>query len=194
MVKENIKSGIPTKGRIGRFANILRNETDIDTLLEIMNGSDKYISLTPVKKALWWKNAMDKMEFEIGQKKSVHIMNACGSKCCGIGRRKKARRLMTESASIEDFLNKLSTYEVKNGELEYKLIDDHIIIAKHNRCFCGQVKKSKELFKNNIYCQCSIEFNKQFFQAAFEKPVIVKLLKSILNGSEYCEFLIKIIQ
>ena len=72
------------------------------------------------------------------------------------------------------------------------MIDENTIIGKHNRCFCGQVKKSKELFKNNTYCQCSVEFIKQFFEAAFEKPVEVELKQSILNSGDFCEFEIKI--
>ena len=99
---------------------------------------------------------------------------------------------MHESNSIEDFLDKLSKYGVKDGELEYKIVDNNTIIGKHNRCFCGQVKQSKENFKNDTYCHCSVEFNKQFFQAAFNKPVEVKLKQSILNGGDCCEFIISI--
>ena len=95
---------------------------------------------------------------------------------------------MKESTSIIEFLEKVSKYGVKDGELEYKLINENTIIGKHNKCFCGQVKLSKELFKNNTYCQCSVEFNKQFFEAAFEKPVDVKLKQSILTGGDFCEF------
>jgi len=52
-------------------------------------------------------------------------------------------------------------------------------------------KKSKELVKTNTYCQCSIEFNRLFFESAFEKPVEVKLKHSILSGDDYCEIEIK---
>ena len=122
-----------------------------------------------------------------------YCMRIFGSKCCRQGQRKTAKRLMNESSSIEEFLEKLSKYGVKDGELEYKLIDNNTIIGKHNKCFCGQVKKSTELFINKIYCQCSVEFNKQFFMSAFETPVKVELKQSILNGGDYCEFEIKLL-
>ena len=157
-----------------------------------LHRSEKYSSLSPDKKALWWKNAVEKMEEIIGNNESISIMTKCGSKCCGAGQRKTAKRLMSESKAIEDFINKIANYEVKDGELEYKLIDKKTIIARHNRCFCGQVKGFTELFKNDTYCQCSVEFNKQFFQAAFNKPVEVKLVQSILNGASWCEFKIEI--
>lgn len=183
---------IPKGGRIGRFAKILAREAKEDILIKIMQGSENYNSLKPEKKASWWQNAVENMENELGKEKSIEIMNACGAKCCGKGQRNTAKKLMNESKSIDDFLLKLSKYGVKDGELEYNLVDNNTIIGKHNRCFCGQVKQSEEFFKNDTYCYCSVEFNKQFFQAAFNKPVIVKLKQSILNGGDCCEFIISI--
>ncbi|MCP4135134.1 MAG: hypothetical protein GY754_29460 [bacterium] len=190
--QKTIVSKLPKNGRIGRFVKILEKEVKEDVLMKIMDGSEKYESLKPEKKASWWGNAIENMENELGREKSVEIMNACGAKCCGKGQRKTAKRLMDESSSMEEFLEKVSTYEVKEGEIEYKLVDNNTIIGKHNRCFCGQVKKSKENFKNDTYCQCSVEFNRQFFQAAFDKPVDVTLKQSILNGGDFCEFIISI--
>ena len=183
---------IPKTGRIGRFAKIVKSKTAKDSYIRIMEKSDEYNKYKPDKKALWWKNAVERLENELGIDRAIEIMRTCGSKCCGQGQRKTAKRLMNESSSLEDFLERVSKYEVKEGELEYKLINDNTIIGKHNKCFCGQVKKSKELFKNKTYCQCSVEFNKQFFEAAFEKPVNVELKQSIINGGDFCEFEIKI--
>jgi len=182
---------IPKTGRIGRFAKILEHKTSKESFLKIMEKSDEYSKYKADKKAEWWKCAVEKLENELGADNAVDVMKTCGSKCCGKGQRKTARKLMQESSSIEIFLEKVSKHEVKDGELEYKLIDKNTIIGKHNRCFCGQVKKSKELFKTSTYCQCSVEFNRQFFEAAFEKPVEVRLLQSILNGDDFCEFEIK---
>lgn len=183
---------IPRTGRIGRFAKILEKEVNEDVLIKIMHGFAEYNSLKPDKKASWWKNTIENMETELGKKKSITIMNSCGAKCCGKGQRKTAKRLMNESNSIEEFLDKISKYEVKDGELEYKLVNSNTIIGKHNKCFCGQVKQLKEKFKNDTYCQCSVEFNRQFFQAAFDAPVEIELKQSILNGGECCEFIISI--
>lgn len=185
-------ANIPRTGRIGRFVKILEGKSGEKSLLKIVEGSQNYNALKSDKRALWWKNVVERMEEELGQEKSIDIMTACGAKCCGSGQRETAKKLMSESDSMEDFLKKLSTYEVKDGELEYKLVDDHTIIARHNRCFCGQVKNSKELHKSDTYCQCSVEFNRQFFMAALSKPVEVKLNKAILNGDKLCEFIITI--
>jgi len=185
---------IPRTGRIGRFAKIVEGKTSQKSFIRILEKSDAYNSYKPDKKALWWNSAMERLEQELGTEKAIEVMQSCGSKCCGKGQRQTAKRLMKESTSIKNFLDKVSHYEVKDDELDYQLINSNTIIGKHNRCFCGQVKKSNVQFKNTIYCQCSVAFNKQFFEAAFEMPVDVELTQSILNGADYCEFKITINQ
>jgi len=68
-----------------------------------------------------------------GKEKAVGIMEKCGAKCCGAGQRKTARRLMKESGSLTRFLERISTYDVKDGDLRYILEDKHTIIAEHNK-------------------------------------------------------------
>ena len=188
----NSTEDIPKTGRIGRFAKIVESKTAKDSYLKIMAKSGEYSRYKSDEKALWWNNAVETLESEVGTDKAIEVMRACGSKCCGKGQRKTAKRLMNESSSLEAFIERINVYEVKEGELEYKLLNGNTIIAKHNRCFCGQVKKTKEPFKNTTYCQCSVEFNKQFFEAALEKPVTVELKQSIITGGDCCEFEIKI--
>jgi len=183
---------IPRTGRIGRFIKILEGQVDEISLLHIVEGSQNYNALKSNQKAQWWQGTIERMEAALGKEKSVFIMTACGAKCCGNGQRKTAKKLMGESNSIEELLSKLSVHEVKDGELEYKLIDKSTIVARHNRCFCGQVKYATQLHETDTYCQCSVEFNRQFFMAALNKPVDVKLNKSILNGDDICEFIISI--
>jgi hypothetical protein len=189
---ETIKQ-VPKTGRIGRFSKVVVDMTDQDISLRILDKSDEYCTYRPECKASWWKNAVEQLENELGDEKAVEIMRICGSKCCGQGLRKTAKRLMDESYSVTDFLEKVSHYEVRDGELEYELIDENTILGRHNRCFCGQVKRSKERFHSGTYCQCSVEFNKQFFQAAFGRPVQVKLMQSILEGGDCCEFEIRVV-
>ncbi len=183
---------IPRTGRIGRFAKIIEKDLGEEVLLDVMKDSDKYASFKNPEKAAWWSSAVERLEEGVGEEKTIDIMKQCGQKCCGQGMRKTAKRLMTESSSLEEFLEKASTYEVKEGEIEYKLKDSNTIIGIFNRCFCGQVKQIKEPFRNMIYCQCSAEFHKQFFEAALEKTIEVELKQSILNGSERCEFILTI--
>ena len=139
---ENLEQ-IPKTGRIGRFAKVVESKTAELSFLKVMEKSGEYGKYKPEKKATWWNNAVERLEEEVGEEKAVEIMKACGSKCCGQGQRKTAKRLMNEASSLEDFLEKVGKYGVKEGEIEYELINKNTIIGKHNRCFCGQVKKNK---------------------------------------------------
>ena len=55
-------------------------------------------------------------------------------------------------------------------------------------CYCGRVKQTKEPFPTDTYCHCSTGWYKSLFEAAFDKPVKVKLKQSILQGADSCEF------
>lgn len=47
-------------------------------------------------------------------------------------------------------------------------------------------------FRDTIYCNCSAEFHKQFFEAALGKTIKVEITRSIISGAESCEFVIHI--
>ncbi len=149
-------SKIPRTGRIGRFAKIVENKTNEDSFVKIMEKSEEYGKYKPDKKALWWKKAIESLELELGKDTAIEVMRTCGSKCCGNGQRKTARKLMNEASSLKDFLDRFINYGVKDGELGYEIINEKTFTTKHNKCFCGQVKKSIDLFKTDTYCHCSV--------------------------------------
>ena len=187
-----MKNDIPRTGRIGRFAKIIEKDVNQEAITRIMQDSDIYGSFRPEKKASWWMEAVKRLENEVGKKTAVEIMRACGRRCCSQGHRETARRLMNESRSIQDFLDRVSRYGVKEGELEYNFIDEKTIIGHFYRCFCGQVRSIKMPFRDTIYCNCSAEFHNQFFEAALGKTVKVEITRSIISGAESCEFVIHI--
>ena len=178
---------IPNTGRIGRFVKILKKEVSKDIMMKIVEDSDKYNSYSPIKKAEWWNNAVILMEKELGIEKTKEILKICRSKCCGQGHRKTVRKKFEDSKSIEEFLEKISIKGVT-----YELVDKNTIVAEYGRCFCGQVKGAKTTFSNMTYCECGTEFNRQYFSSAFDKPVEVELIKSVISGSDSCKYVIHI--
>lgn len=183
---------MPQTGRIGRFVKILKTKVENDGLLEILENAIEYESFSKEEKSAWWKNAIEKTERYLGVEKAVQIMKECGAKCCGKGQRETARRLYKESGTLLRFLERISKHDVKEGDLTYTLENENTIIAEHNKCFCQQVAHTKMPFDNLTYCQCSVEFNKQFFTAAFGKDVHIELLQSIICGAQSCKFRITI--
>ncbi len=182
-------SKIPKTGRIGRFAKIIEKEYNQDILEKLMSVSDRYESFNSVEKATWWKATIERLEKEIGKENAIKIMEYCGQKCCGQGHRKTAKKLIGESKSIEDFLNKLNK---KFRGIRFNLKDKNTIVVIYDKCFCGQVKQTKQLFLTTTYCQCGVAWEKQFLESALDRPVEVKLVKSVITGADSCEFIIHI--
>ena len=184
---------LPQTGRIGRFIRILKQQVGADAAAEILYDAAKYDSLKPNEKSNWWNRTVGETERRIGTGATIAIMRACGSKCCGAGQRNTARRLYQAAGTIHRFLDKISRHDVKEGDLTYTMIDENTIIAEHNRCFCQQVAHCLTRFETLTYCQCSAEFNRQFFSAALERDVHVEILQSIIGGAESCKFKITIL-
>jgi predicted hydrocarbon binding protein len=186
---KNQTSEIPTTGRIGRFAKIIEKKYDRDIVEKVMQDSDKYESFNYAEKAAWWKGAIERLEKEVGKETAIKIMESCGRKCCGLGHRKTAKKLMGESKSIKEFLNKLNK---KFRGVRFKLKDKNTVVVRYDKCLCGQVKQTKQPFPTTTYCQCGVAWEKQFFESALEIPVEVELVQTVITGAESCKFLIHI--
>ena len=180
-------SKIPTTGRIGRWARIIEEETSQDTAEKVLQGADQFKSLNNTEKAAWIRGAVEKLEKLIGQEKTRKIMESCGRKCCGPTSRKKAKQLMDESDSLEEFIRKLNEKGLGGGRLT---LHGDTITGGYDHCYCGQVKQTKEPFLTLTYCSCSAGWYKQLFESALGKPVEVELLQSIICGADTCEFTI----
>jgi len=185
---DNQKSKIPKTGRIGRLARNIEQETNRAVLLKVMQDFDQFQSASDKgMKAAWLKGAIERLEKLVDKETTVKIMESCGLECCSSAVIKRAKQLMSKSPSIEEFLNKFSA-----GGYRFNLKDNNTIIGTYNKCYCGQVKHTKETFITNTYCQCGVGYLRQLFQSALEKPVKVELIQSIITGAERCEFIINI--
>lgn len=122
----------PVNGRIGRFIKIVRADPDSSVYAPLLKESHTYESLSPIDKSLWWKKTIENMEKSIGYGAVSAVMAKCGAKCCGAGQRKTARRLFLESGSIAEFLKRISTHDMNEGDLSYTSIGDTTIIAEHH--------------------------------------------------------------
>jgi hypothetical protein len=96
-------------------------------------------------------------------------MENCGRDCCIDCRKEheKFKTLMSESKSIEEFLNKVST-----GGINYKLKDKNTIIGEYNKCYCSLVKQTKKSLQNKLYCQCGVGHIKVRNSAVTSQPCL----------------------
>jgi len=184
------KVNIPTTGRIGRLAQVIEKELGRQTLLTVMKDVEQYtLTNDYARKAAWIKTAIERLAELVGREKTREIMKQCGRRCCGVTTRKKAKKLMQESNSIPELIDKLNKTGIGGGRLQLK---DNTITGGYDHCYCGQVKKTQEPFISTTYCHCSVGWYKQLFETAFEKPVEVEITQSIISGAKSCEFIIHV--
>ena len=173
-------------GRLARFGKILLDKVDPVTAIHVLEGAEKYKQFKYPEKAAWWKGAVKRLESSAGHDLTVEIMKACGRKCCGIARRKTAKKLFAESLNMDDFLNKLNTHDIGGGRL--KRVNDRTITGGYDSCLCGQVKYTETPFDDLTYCECSSAWFQQLFESALDQPVEVVVNQSIIAGDDTCEF------
>jgi predicted hydrocarbon binding protein len=138
------------------------------------------------QKAEWIRNAVQRLEREVGKAKAKKVLQACGRKCCGPTQQKRVKQFMEDSQSVEELLAKLNEAGIGGGRL--KLKDKNTIVGGYDRCYCGRVKHTEKPFPTDTYCHCSTGWYQSLFEAAFGKPVKVRLGQSILQGADNCEF------
>ena len=188
---ENKTSKIPKTGWTARLWGCIEKETNRDVAQKVIQDVVQFDSTSNyIQKAAWIKGAIGRLEQLVDHETCIKIMESCGRKCCGPTRRKQAKQFMTESKSVEEFLDKLNNAGVGGGRLQLK--DKNLIVGEYDICYCGRVKQTKEHFPTDTYCHCGGGWLKQLFESALEKPIEVGLVQSIIAGAKSCEFIINI--
>jgi predicted hydrocarbon binding protein len=86
--------------------------------------------------------------------------------------------------SIDDFIAKMGNRcnkLVREGNILYSI--------KTEGCDCGWVRATKTPV-SSTFCLCAKGYIKKYFEAVFQRPVKVELLKSAVCGDEVCKFAI----
>jgi hypothetical protein len=174
-------------GWMTRFKRCIEAEAGEGISKKVILKPERFDATTDyAQKAEWIKNAVRRLEKKTGKPVARKVMQACGMKCCGPTQQKRVRQFMKESKSVEELLAKLNERGIGGGRL--KLKNRNTIVGGYDWCYCGRVKQTQQPFPTDTYCQCSAGWYKSLFEAAFGKPVQVKLKQSIIQGAERCEF------
>ena len=186
--KENKVSKIPKTGKIGALAKNIEKETERSIVLKVMQDVEQFESTSNrSEKAEWIKGAIKRLEHQVSKEKKIKIMENRGRDCFGPKHSEHAKQLMNKSKSIEEFLNKWS-----RGGVSFILKDKSTIIGEYNKCYCSLVNQIKKPFPTKTFCYCGVGYIKQLFESAFEKPVEVELVQSVITGAKTCKFIIHI--
>jgi predicted hydrocarbon binding protein len=129
----------------------------------------------------WIKNILEGLDAEVDEKTRVKILEDCGRKCAPQSLISKEQALRKQSKTTAEFLRKLSE------AWKHLKIEDGGVYVEYDRCYCPLVRTYKgELSKS--FCNCSRGWIKQILEKALEKPVEVKIEKTIKQGASACKF------
>jgi len=113
------------------------------------------------------------------------IMELCGEACAREdGDLEIARRIAEETTDEEEILTKV------NNEIPWCgiwTLKDNIIQCTCIKCGCPLVRH-KVVDLTGTFCLCSRGWVKKIFETLLERPVNVKLEKSIGRGDKVCKF------
>jgi predicted hydrocarbon binding protein len=158
----------------------------IERILESINinaGIDIYERVKELCGESDVKAILAELENACGVEVVAQVMKPCGQQCIPESFIARAKSIYTETDSIEDFLNLLNETRIGGGKLHIK---DDKIIGIYEKCYCGLAKKVKGL--SPLFCYCSEGWYERLFSSVLEKPVKAKKVRTILDGSDKCEF------
>lgn len=146
-------------------------------------GNDVYERIKETGEENDVKAMISELENTYGADVVTRVMKPCGSQCISNNMIALAKTSYEKSENIYDFLRLLNEQRIGGGELH---IRDGKIIGIYDKCYCGLAKAIKDL--PPIYCSCSEGWYERLFSSVFEKPVEVKRVRTILDGSDECVF------
>ena len=133
----------------------------------------------------WIKSLLENMEKDLHHDTRMKVLEDCGRSCCdSSGYSKKARACASEARDVDDFLDRLSR------AWSHMRRDGDKIYVEYEKCYCplGRALLEEGASSLNSFCNCSVGWVKEMFEASLKRPVRVELEKSILRRDDSCRF------
>ena len=124
-------------------------------------------------------------ELKVGQ--AALVIENCGRECLKLsGIVEKIEELRNGIKDKNDIKLLFKAYKEELYQNRPNLYTKNMdIYLEYQECGCGMVTDGG--VTNPFLCNCTIGYTKQIFETLFDRPVKVKLLKSILNGDSICK-------
>jgi predicted hydrocarbon binding protein len=130
----------------------------------------------------WVKALMENLEKQLDEKTRIRLMETCGRDCA---RRGAIQIAAACKGDVERMVRTLA--RIPGLEIDRK--DDGAYRVIYRKCFCELVGQGPDRLPAT-YCECSRGWLLEMFGTAVEKPVVVKIIRTIRRGDEACEFVI----
>ena len=162
------------------YDNILKHSNH-ETAEKIAYGIDLTPTSSDYEKEAWVKSVASELEKHFDEQTIKDIRLGCF--CNEDGKLDQSKEFISSiykaSSSIKDFVNKMNEY----GAGWY--IEDGNLFTKYFSCPCPMLEKISDL-PTKTWCYCTIGYNKQIFEYAFDCEVDIELIESIKTGSSQC--------
>lgn len=136
----------------------------------------------------WINTLLHSIESEVNPEIGIKIIENCGRACandCGVLKEVNELKCKIKNKPDLDLLiNEMNKGGIGGGQLKR---EGNTIYGVYKKCYCP----SRKEISSQIYCNCTKGWAKSVFEIALERPVDVKLEKSIAWGDECCKFVIK---
>jgi predicted hydrocarbon binding protein len=129
----------------------------------------------------WINSLMQSLDAQVDEETRAKILENCGRNCISRSFIAKAQALKKNAKDMDDFLENLGRtwkHLQRKGEAVYVMYD---------KCYCPLVRDHKDKL-SPTFCNCSRGWIKELFESILNKPIEVKLEKSIKQGDEICRF------
>lgn len=169
---------------------------------EVMRDGENLLEVfDPVKGALDYKDALERLDKLTDKPTRNKIMDACGRACQSVFDQAalKARELRQTYPTEDAFLTDFKTFdngtriERKGNDLVQCFVPGKLFPhLPELRCACMLLGGlPKDVCVSPTACECSRAFTQKRWETILGRPVDVEVIKTpVINNSEECEFII----
>lgn len=198
------------ENKIDKWMKNIERYTDTHTSAKIMDGSDILKEASDKERAEYFEKTMNKLEREIPDEETrENILSSCScvfTEEFGDELILELREIYKNTVKIEKVLERMKQYP---GKFAHTVYENGVVREKRKprdpvayasaktpeerklaACFCPLARAGNVPFPKP-FCYCSAGWYKGIWEGILDRPVKVKVVKSLLYGDETCEFEIR---
>jgi hypothetical protein len=177
---------IPTKGRMGKLAIIIEEETSSEILKNLFE--DYSSTLKREELSRWALKLMAKLKSKVGLEKAIKILEKDGRKSCAQGFKNSVNNLMKKSKTIREFVDNLNEHYKRTSFFD--LENENTIVGGHRKCYMI-IKSAPKPIDSNLFCYYCVGHGKEFYETAIKRPVDAEIIETVMTGGDACKFKFK---
>ena len=171
-----------------RFITSVQRDCDEQTTRALAGAARQILpDMPPQHRAAMLGRLVEQLEDRVGAETADRVMRRCH--CCSDAMIQQVRRLLQGSQTLQDKLDTLNAHNIGGGQMRH---DDNVLLVTYSQCYCPAVQGAEEPL-SRLWCSCSVGWLERLLHEVSGFPVQVRLLQSIVQGADTCEFLIEIL-